>query len=80
MLKLYREGREEFDKHYHQRSRVESVYSAMKKGIQQPPNIKKRRSQRNKPHLKGHQPQHQNSQQHIHKGDGEAAFSATAVV
>jgi len=31
MIKQYRESREEFDKHYHKRSRVESVISALKR-------------------------------------------------
>jgi hypothetical protein len=31
MIKQYRESREEFEKHYHKRSRVESVTSALKR-------------------------------------------------
>jgi transposase len=31
MIKQYRESREEFDKHYHKRSRVESVISVLKR-------------------------------------------------
>jgi len=30
MIKLYREDKNAFEKHYHQRSLVESVYSALK--------------------------------------------------
>ena len=41
MIKLYRDDREEFEKHYHQRSRVEISILSIEEGIQQPPNIKK---------------------------------------
>jgi len=52
MLKLYREDREEFDKHYHQRSRVESVYSVLKRVFGNALSSTRRRSQRNELYLR----------------------------
>jgi transposase len=46
MIKLYREDREEFDKHYHKRSRVESVYSVLKRVFGNTLSSRRRRSQR----------------------------------
>jgi transposase len=52
MIKQYRESREEFDKHYHKRSRVESVISVLKRVFGNNLTSKKRRSQRNELHLR----------------------------
>jgi len=49
MIKLYRDDREEFEKHYHQRSRVESLYSALKRVFSNHLTSRRRRSQRNEP-------------------------------
>lgn len=48
MFKLYREDREEFDKHYHKRdSRMESVYLVLKRVFGNNLSSRKRRSERN---------------------------------
>jgi transposase len=52
MLKLYREDREEFDKHYHQRSRVESVYSVLKRVFGNALSSRRKRSQRSELYLR----------------------------
>ena len=52
ILKLYRDDREEFDKHYHQRSRVESVYSVLKRVFGNHLSSRRRRSQRNELYLR----------------------------
>jgi len=51
MIKLYRDDREEFEKHYHQRSRVESVY-LLKRVFGNHLTSRRRRSQRNEHYLR----------------------------
>jgi len=52
MIKLYREDKEEFNKHYHQRSRVESAYSVLKRVFGNALSSRRRRSQRNELYLR----------------------------
>lgn len=52
MLRLYREEKEEFDKHYNQRSKVESVYSVLKRVFGNALSSRRRRSQRNELYLR----------------------------
>jgi len=52
MVKLYKESREEFEKHYHKRSRVESVHSVMKRVFGSALLSRRRRSQRNELYLR----------------------------
>jgi transposase len=52
MIKQYRESKEEFDKHYHKRSRAESVISVLKRVFGNNLTSRRRRSQRNELHLR----------------------------
>jgi transposase len=52
MIKQYRESREEFNKHYQKRSRVESVISELKRIFGNNLTSRRRRSQRNELHLR----------------------------
>jgi len=51
-IKLYRDDREEFDEHYHKRSRVKSVYSVLKRVFGNHLSSRRRRSQRNEHYLR----------------------------
>ncbi len=51
MIKLYRENKDEFNKHHHQ-PRVESVYSVLKRVLGNALSSRRRRSQRNELYLR----------------------------
>jgi transposase len=52
MVELYKGSREEFEKHYHKRSRVESVYSVLRRVFGNASSSRRRRSQRNELYLR----------------------------